>query len=173
MSLKAQLAGRTLGRDAGMLVLHGPPDHCQVCAHLLAQVRRELCLLTHDLDKAIFDQMPFLIGLRSLALRSPRSHIRILIQDPSQPVREGHRVLELTRRFTSTMEIHVPHEDFIDHPESFLLADRCGYVHRRLSSRYEGTADYHAPLLVRRLYSLFEDMWQTSHVDPQLRRLYL
>jgi hypothetical protein len=173
MSLEMHLAGHALGRDAGVLLLHSPADHRQICAHMVAQVQRELCLLTRDLDKAVFDQAPFLAALKDLALRSRYSRIHILVQDPAHPVREGHRLIELTRRLTSATEVRKPHKDFTDYPESFLLADQCGYIHRGLSTCYEGTADYHAPLLVQRLHSQFEAMWETAQADPELRRLYL
>jgi hypothetical protein len=173
MSLDAFIDNRSLGRDAGPLALHDARDHRLVCAHMLAQVRRELCLLSRDLDKAIYDQAAFLAGLKNLALLSRFSRIRILLQDPTRTVQRGHRIIELARRLPSSIEIRVPHSDWLDHPESFLLADRYGCVHRTLSTYYEGTADYYAPLWVQRLQSRVEEIWESAQVDTEMQRLYL
>jgi hypothetical protein len=173
MDLRQQLENRRLGRDAGLLQLHSAADNALVAADLLAQTRRELCLLSQDLDRPVFDRREFLDGLRELALRSSLSRIRILLQDHRRVVRQGHRVIELARRLTSSLEIRVPSEDWLEHPENFLLADQYGYLHRELSTRYLAAADYHAPLVVRRLRLRFDEIWETAQADSELRRLYI
>lgn len=172
-SLEALLAERVLGRDAGLLTLHDAQDHRLVCAHMVGQIHRELCLLSRDLDKKIYDQEAFFAGLKGLALRSRFSRIRILLQDPSRVMQRGHRLIELARRLTSSIEIRVPSPDWLDYPESFLLADQWGYVHCLLSTRYEAMADYHAPLLVQHLQSCFEEIWTTGQVSTEMRSLHL
>ncbi len=173
MDLQQQIETRGLGRDAGILQLHSVTDNALVAAHLLGQTRREFCLLTLDLDKAVFDRREFLDGLKELALRSHLSRIRILLQDHIRVVRQGHRVIELARRLTSSLEIRVPSEDWLDHPENFLLADQYGYLHRELATRYQASADYHAPLVVQKLRLRFDEIWESAQADSELRRLYI
>lgn len=173
MSLASLIKERELGRDAGLITLQDREDNRLVCAHMLSQVRRELCLFTRDLDKPVYDQAPFLTGIREMALRNRLSRIRILLQDHQRVVKQGHRLVELVRHLSSSTEIRVPGKDWMAHPENFLLADRYGYVHRELSTRYEATADYSAPLEVRQMRRLFDEIWENSQVDTELRRLYL
>ncbi len=173
MSIASLIKERELGRDAGLISLQDREENRLVCAHMLSQVRRELCLFTHDLDKPVYDQAPFLAGVREMALRNRLSRIRILLQDHERVVKQGHRLIELVRHLSSGAEIRVPHADWLAHPENFLLADQYGYVHRALSTRYEATADYFAPLKVRQLYKRFNEIWENSEVDSELRRLYL
>lgn len=167
------LNDRILGTTTGVLVLHDRLHYQQVSIHMLTQARRELCLLSRDLDRTLYDQSPFLTALRTLALRSHLSRIRILLQDHESVVRQGHRVVELARHLTSRIELRRPAEEWLNHPENFLLVDAWGYVHRKLCNRYEASADYHAPLLVQRLRGQFEEIWASSEVDTELRRLYL
>lgn len=167
------LDDRMLGATSGLLVPRDR-DQCQrIIAHLAGQARRELCLLSRDLDRALYDQAPFLDALRELALRGAQSRIRILLQDPAGVARQGHRILELARRLTSRIELRRPAEEWLNHPENFLLADSGGYVHWELWNRYEASADYQAPLQVRRLRAQFDAIWDTGEPDPELRRLHL
>lgn len=173
MSIQTLIDARRLGQDAGPIALHGRQDNLLVCVHMLSQVRRELCLLTRDLDKPIYDQAPFLAGLKAFALRSHFSRARILLQDHEPVVKHGHRIVELVRRLSSSAEIRIPPEDWQNYPVNFLLADQDGYVKRELSSDYEATADYFAPLSVRKMRSLFDSIWEISQANSELRRLYL
>lgn len=168
-----ELNRRRLGETAGEILLTDS-DGCRlVSAHMLAQARRDCCLLTRDLDRTLYDQSPFLDALKELALRGRTSQIRILLQDHEPAVQRGHRLLELARRLTSKIEIRRPGVDWLHFPESFLLIDDSGYVHRELSTRYEASADYHAPLTVRHLRKQFDAIWETSEENPEMRRLHV
>ena len=173
MNLESLIETRQLGRDAGLLTLQDRAENRLVCAHMAGQARRELCLFTRDLDKALYDQAPFLDAVRALALRSRTSRLRILLQDHERVVKQGHRLIELVRHLSSSAEIRIPHRDWLEHAQNFLLADRHGYVHRELATRYEATANYHAPLEVRHMLNRFEEIWESAQVDAELRRLYI
>jgi hypothetical protein len=173
MSLQERIAGRALGRDAGPVLVHDVEGNRLVCAHMLEQARRDLCLLTRDLDKPVFDQPRFLAALRRLALRSRFSRIRILLQDHERVVKQGHRIIELTRRLVSSIEVRTPSEEWQDLAENYLLADGDGYVRWEHGTRYEAMADYHAPLVVRPLQARFDEIWESAEVSSELRRLYL
>ncbi len=164
---------RKLGRDAGRIFIEDSAGNHAVCVHMLAQTRRELCLLSRELDKPIFDQSDFLSALKDLAVRSQQTRIRILLQDHARVVSQGHRIIEFARRLTSSIEIRVPSEEWLDYPKNFMLVDLYGYVHRELATRYEATADYHAPLRVQKLQARFDRIWECAQVDSELRRLYL
>lgn len=162
-----------LGQDAGVIPLEDSAGHRAVSAHMLGQARRELYLLSRELDKTVFDQAEFIDALKALALRSRLTRIHILLQDHAKVVSQGHRIIELARRLTSRMEIRIASEEWRDYAENFMTVDLHGYVHRELASRYEGTADYHDPLRVQKLRALFDEIWESAQPDAELRRLYL
>lgn len=173
MDGQIQIAELSLGRDAGVVQLSSVEEYALVATRLLTQTRREFCLLTLDLEKPVFDRREFLDALKALALRSRFSRIRILLQDHEPVVRRGHRVIELARRLTSSLEIRIPADDWLEHPENFLLADQTGYLHRELANRYQASADFHAPLVVRKLRKQFDEIWDSAQADSELRRLYI
>ena len=117
MSIASLIRERELGRDAGLITLQNSEENRLVCAHMLSQVRRELCLFTRDLDKAVYDQAPFLAGVRELALRNRLSRIRILLQNHERAVKQGHRLIALVRHLSSSAEIRVPPEEWLAHPD--------------------------------------------------------
>jgi len=163
----------TLGGSATVLGLESWQDNRNAAVLLAGQSRRTLDILTHDLEPALYDQQAFLDSVRALALRGRHSRIRILVQDSGRAVREGHRMIELARRLTTYIHIRKPHPDDRDHPEAFVIADGRGVLHRTLATRYEGTICCNAPLQVRDLQRFFDEAWERSAPDAELRRLHL
>ena len=162
-----------LGESDELFHLHTEADHLIHAAGLLRQTKRELALFTHDLDPAVFDQLPFLEAFKALAMRSRHSRLRILLQDNTLVLQRGHRLVELAQRLPSVVEIRRPYEDYLAHPENFLLADDSGYLHKRSLEGYSGIACYHNRHRVNRLLAVFDEAWEHGTPDRELARLHL
>ncbi|MBI5042143.1 MAG: hypothetical protein HZB57_13360 [Gammaproteobacteria bacterium] len=163
----------TLGETAGDYALTSRDDNRRAAALLASQARRVIELFTPDLEPALYDQTPFIDALSQLAISGPRARIRILAKDFERTVKEGHRLMELARRLSSYVELRRVHEDYRDNNETFLLVDDYGLLHRRHAPRFEGTFSCKAPLEVRRLRAFFDEVWDRSEADADLRRLHL
>lgn len=162
-----------LGESAGEFALATREDNRVAAAILAVQARRQIELLSPDLEPALYDQAPFVEALTQLSRSSPRARIRILAKDFERTVKEGHRLVELSRRLSSYIEIRKVHSDYQDYNETFLLVDDYGLLHRRHSPRFEGEFSCKAPLEVRRLRAYFDEVWGRSEPDADLRRLHL
>ncbi len=163
----------TLGQSGGKLLVRNR-EACRLAALRFAQqAQYRLDIFSYDLDAPLYNQESFIEALRHLAIRGERSRIRILLQDNSLAQKEGHRLITLWRRLPSRIELRRPHPDFIDHQENFLLADGAGYLQWELSHRYEGSADFHAPLQTRQYTEFFNEVWERSETDSQLRDLHI
>ena len=162
-----------LGQSEGDYTLGGRDDNRQAVAWLCSQANRVIDLFTPDLEPALYDQTPVIEAMTQLSLSSPRARIRVLAKDLERTVKEGHRLVELSRRLSSYIEIRRVHEDYQGNNESFLLADDYGLLHRRHAPRFEGTFSCKAPLEVRRLRAFFDEVWERSQPDADLRRLHL
>lgn len=46
-------------------------------------------------------------------------------------------------------------------------------LERKLATRFEGRVSFKQPLEVRRLSSEFDEAWERSTIDPELRRPHL
>jgi hypothetical protein len=143
-------------------------------AHALAaQAKRTLLLHTEDLEPAIYDEAAFLDAVSRLARAHSQSHIWILIQDTRMVVQHGHRLIEIARRLSSSIQLRRPAPQYRNYHESLLLADGCGYLHRPIAARYEGTANFHDPGKVADWEKYFMEVWERSEPDAEIRRLYL
>jgi len=162
-----------LGVDSREIVFDSRTDVRNLAAALAAQTQRRLLLHTHDLEPAIFDQEPFLAAVQDMVRNHHGSSFYILLQDGRSVVENGNRLIELSRRLNSRIQIRRPADEHLGYGKTFLLADSSGYLHRPIYSRYEGTASFHNPGTTLRLQQYFMKVWEHSQPDAEMRRLHL
>jgi len=169
----ADLRTARLGQTDTRFRIETREDTRRAVVALISDVQRTVDILTPDLEPHIYDQADFLDTLTRPALGQCRAKLRVLVRDPQRAVKDGHRLIELTRRLSSYMQIRKVHGDYADFTQAFLLADSYGVMHRTLAERFEGTVCFKDPLEVKRLRKLFDEIWDRSEPDPELRRLHL
>jgi len=162
-----------LGISAMEIELQTRDDTRHATELMVQQCQESLEIFTRDLDAPLYDQKPFLQALGALCLRNRKASVRILVQDPQVPVRRNHRLIELSRRLSSSIELRQPHPDYSQHNEAFLVADRCGLIHRSLADRYEGSASFYNPVDAQRKLDFFTEVWERSESHPEFRRLHI
>lgn len=141
---------------------------------LLSHARRDVCIYTRDLDPILFDQEPVLDALKHIGISGRGASVRIVIQQPSIPVRDGHRLIHLARRLPSVFQFRTPDtEHDLHYPSAFLVNDRRGYYFRTLGSRYEGEAHTYSPGRQAQLLEYFNQVWERSTPSEDLRQLSL
>jgi hypothetical protein len=140
---------------------------------MAGQANNSLEIFSRDLDPFLYDREPFLEALSRLCLRNRKAQVRVLVQDPVTPVKRNHRLIELARRLSSSIELRQPHSDYQTYNEAFLIADHCGIIHRGLADRFEGTARFYDPVEAQRKLKWFTEIWERSQVHPEFRRLHL
>jgi hypothetical protein len=141
---------------------------------LLQLAKRELCIYTRDLDPALFDTEEVLEALKRIGIAGRGASVRILIQQPNLPLRDGHRLIHLARRLPSVFFFRTPDTDEdLQYPSAFLLNDRRGYYWRTLGSRFEGEAQTYLPGRHAQLQEYFEQVWNRSSPSEELRQLSL
>ena len=169
----ADLHTARLGETDTRFRIETREDTRRAVVALISEVQRTVDILTPDLEPRIYDQAHFLDTLTRPALGQCRAKLRVLVRDPQRAIKDGHRLIELTRRLSSYMQIRKVHTDYADFTQAFLLADNYGVMHRTLAERFEGTVCFRDPLEVKRLRELFDEIWDRSEPDPELRRLHL
>ncbi len=167
------LDGAVLGESSGQIHLNSVGECRDAALSLATQAKRSIYIFSYDLDHQIYNQVDFLDAVKNLAIRSEHSRVKILLQNNERVQREGHRLIQLWRRLTSKIEIRKPDPDHIDHLENFLIADVTGYLHRRLYSDYEATAAFNSRLEAKQLSTFFQEVWERSEPDSELRNLHI
>jgi predicted GNAT family N-acyltransferase len=146
----------------------------QIALAIVRQARRNLWLYTRDLDVKLYGTPEMLEAFKRFAIESGGGQLRILLQEPTAPLREGHPLIPLVQRLSSSMLIRVPEEEVdLKYPGAFIIDDRGGYLLRPIGSRYEGTSNLHAPGRQRQLREYFEQVWERSLPDPELRPVHI
>jgi hypothetical protein len=162
-----------LGSSKDLITLDDRQSTRELAVQMLRQARRSLLLLSHDLDPGLYDNNEFLDALKDLALRSPRTEVRILLRDPTRVVQYGHRLIELMRRLNSHIHIHRVGEDYLNRSDTFMIVDEVGLMRRAVAERYEGIANFNDPAEAAQLRRVFDHIWEFSRPDPELRRLHI
>lgn len=174
LPLIVDIQGRTLGRAESLFQLDGQRVQRQAVAALAKQARRELRLLTPDLEPILYDQAPFLEQVSRLAIeRRGQLPVRILLIDAEPVLRRGHRLVELSRKLSSALQIRAVPEEFTAQCDHYLLADDRGYCLRRYAAPRNMLLDFNDAAAVRRMQRGFDKIWEQGAIHPDLRRLHL
>ena len=143
----------------------------ELALKLARQATREILIASYDLDSRIYSNSEFSDALASFVRGHRDAHVDILVWKTAPAVKQGHRLIDLAQRLSSSIHIHEPdrvHKDFI---ESFMVVDGTAYFRRPLADRSDGVAELHAPLFARDLRERFLEMWERSTPCSEFRRL--
>jgi len=162
-----------LGVDHEELILSSLDDNIAAVDALVGQARRKLQLLTRDLEPRLYDREPFYQALRQLAISNRNVEIQILVMDSDRVVKEGHRLINLGRRLSTFIQFRRVADDYQSTPSSFLIVDERGYLYRNLAIQYRGIADFNSPYRAQEYMRHFDEIWQHSSADPNLRQLHV
>ncbi|MBI3775471.1 MAG: hypothetical protein HY273_07955 [Gammaproteobacteria bacterium] len=160
-----------LGESAETIALESSAEHCAAALALATQATRSMHIFSHQLDRRVYDQKPFIEALTQLALRSPQCQVSILVRDTNDMIHNGHRLIEAMRRVPSRMQLRKVHQDYISTTEEFVVADETGLLLRRLATRYEGSVNFSARKEARERVKFFNEVWRPSESDPKLKHL--
>jgi hypothetical protein len=150
------------------------PDQARAHAlALLQQAQRSLCIYSHDLEPWLYHHSSVQDACTRFLLASPNNQLRILLRDPSRAVKEGHRLLSLSRRLSSNLQIRRLHPDYPNEALAFLLADDRGLLLLPEIGQPSGYALYQDLGRTRQRRAQFDQAWDTSITDADLRSFLL
>lgn len=148
----------------------------QASAHTLAmlqQATRNLCLYSHDLDPWLYNNRAVQQACTRFLLASPKNRLRILLRDPGRVIRDGHLLLTLARKLSSNCDIRKLNPDYPAEEIAFLLTDVRALLVRPDPAQPAGYALYDDPARARQRLGQFEQAWDTSLSDADLRSMLL
>lgn len=140
---------------------------------LTQKTYRSIDIISRFLDSNVFDNTDFLEAIKKLSISSKFTRIRILIQDSEPMIKSGHRIIELIHQLTSSIEVRKISDEFKSDNQSFSIFDGKGILYLRSAERYNGFANFDRPRLATELSNTFNETWEHSEPDINLRRLYI
>ncbi len=143
----------------------------QAIIDVAAETTRKLSVFTHDLEPGIYDDPDFLDIIKRLCLSQTYARIRVLIANPTRAIKNGNNFVHLGRRLNTYIEFRHVREDLRTHAESFCIADETALVYRLQASSWEGIADTYEPAVAKLYGKMFDEIWQASEVEIEIRQL--
>ena len=167
-----QLLQAQLGDDL-LLRTEERDEVAAACLHMTAQAKFRLDIVSRDLEPALFDNADYYNAVKQLAMHNSKSRIRILIQNSEHISKYGHRLVELSRRLSSYIDIRLQGKDFKEFNQAWLIVDDRGWIRRPLADRFKGECHFNSPREIQERSKQFNEMWDASVEDPNLRHLHL
>ncbi len=162
-----------LGQDAALQRFSKPTEIREHALAMMQQARRSLCIYSTDLEPWLYHHSSIQEACTRLLVAHPRNQLRILLRDPTRAVKEGHRLLQLARRLTSSVHIRKLQPDYPDPGGTYLIADNCGLLERPKVDQYVGYALYCDLSRVRVRQAEFDKAWDHGLSDANLRSFLL
>lgn len=162
-----------LGESPEKLVIDSIEQNRLAAIALARQARRSLHIFSYDLDPFIYDHSEFIEAVKNLAIGHSQSFVQIILQDSRKVIDNGHRLIELARRLSSSVQIRKTPPELKTYAQAFLIADKTGLLYRSVGDRFEGYAHFNDRFECKHLLDFFATTWEHSNPDPELRRLYL
>ena len=158
-------------KESRRWVLSSKADSLDAVVQIAGLASRWISIYSPDLEEGIYDQEVFLNVAKRLVLAKRYARIRVLISEPHRLAKVGHKFVTLGRRLNTYIEFRNVREDYREHREAFLIADKHALMYRAEARRWEGVADTYEPAVARRYLGLFDEIWNASQIQQELREL--
>ncbi|WP_439106901.1 GNAT family N-acetyltransferase [Congregibacter sp.] len=157
--------------NEAIMQLRYPDPFAELVVAQAHHARRELRILSPNLDNRVFDQEDLATAIRAFLRGGNLSHVKILVQDARAIVQRGHRLLALSRRLPSRIEIR----RLAEHPqwngETLVVRDRDSLLELPSSDADFGFYRPNDRPRSEASLSRFDELWRLGHVDPEFRAL--
>jgi predicted GNAT family N-acyltransferase len=154
-------------------MLEGEGEVRDAIVELCAHARRDVRIFSQELDPKLFDDAGLLEALSRFARRHQHARVTILVHDSRRMVRDGHRMLDLVRRLSSSMSIRLVHPDLRDRDDTFVVADGTGVVSIPRHDTPAGFTNLNDRPLAGQFAKVFDRLHERSVHDPYLRTMNL
>ena len=164
-----------LGETRTEINIDSAEENRNAAISLAKQANYSLNIFTQDFDSLLYDNHDFEMHVAHLARKHPNTQIRILVQDSLPAVKKGHRLIQLAQNMSSSIFIRKPAKEYHDEKSSFLVADGLGLLYRIFGDQrnYDASVNFMSPIRAKKLNEFFNEVWEHSEADSQVRRLYM
>ncbi|MGH8453854.1 MAG: hypothetical protein ACRES4_07395 [Nevskiales bacterium] len=131
----------------------------------------QLSILSYAFEREIYGHPDFVQAVQALAMHHRMARIRILIHSPEWASRSGHRLVELTRRLSSFIELREMHEKDKQLTSEVLIADEKALLFRESPDTLIALYRPDAPQDARPWLRRFEGLWAGGEPVQGLRQL--
>lgn len=154
---------------ASLQNLHSLEEMRAVVNQAAAGAHRMMSIYSPDLEPDLYDQTAFLDILKRFVLGRNFAKVRILLTDRTRMIREGNRLVAMSRRLTSYIEMRLAPKPDHSRAHSYMIVDDQAVIFRLHADRYVGVADLANPAAARLQLDEFDVTWQANVPDYGIR----
>ena len=144
-------------------------------ARLFDAARWDVRLYSQDLDGRIYAAESVLEAVRQFLLRSPKSQLRILLQDEGHVRMQGSRLVDLLQRLPSRAAVYTPAMEYVDEArlgDDVVVVDETRYL-RPLARGGDGPVTIESRRDSVVLAQRFDELWDQSEPSVEFRQFRL
>lgn len=157
--------------DEPVTQLRYPQPFAELVIAQAKLARRELRILSPRLDSRVFDREDLESALRVFLRGGSLCNVQILVEDARAIVQRGHRLLALSRRLPSRVEIRRLSEHPEWNGETLVMRDRGSLLEMPASETDYGFYRPQDRARSEAAINRFAELWRLGHVDPEFRAL--
>ena len=138
---------------------------------LLFSAQNNVSIVSRQLDPLIYSKDDFIDNASEFIRRNKTAKVRILVHDTQSIVKNNHRVLTLSQRVSSKIEIRTICNDYEQFNQAFMVVDSMGYIVNQKADLYDAEVNFCDPEKSKELMETFNSIWELSQQDAEVRRL--
>lgn len=162
-----------LGINDDEVLISTSGEHLRAATLMAQQSRRNISIISRELDPLVYDVADFVDAVKKTLLANRRAQVRIIVFETKIIASRGHLLVNLAGKLPSYIEFRKPGDEYAGFNESVFIADNTGYVYRNSAERFEGALNFNDKRKSKTLMDVFDEMWNRSAPDPNLRTLSL
>ncbi len=144
----------------------------EAVAYLLRNAASEVVILSHNLDRRLFDDPDILDAARRFLV--PQHHtLRVLVRSSRDLVSRSHRLMMLVPRFPERFLIRQLHARDRTVSQVYVVSDGVGVLHKPVASQRQARFGAHNPWFAKRLQAEFETLWNRAEAVTEAHKLGL
>ncbi len=154
--------------------LTGKQDCSAAISSVIELAEQHIAIFSQNLEPVLYNSPQICDQISALARKHRHSSIRIIVQDSRSAVADGHCLIQLAQRLSSSIQIRIPATAELGRfAQSWLIIDNHSICQIDNLERYEGSLIENNRLHVKPKLDFFNLAWESCLPDPNSRRLHI
>lgn len=171
LPINEQLKTWEAGSESPLLRLAGLSEFAEAADKLVRQARRKLYIVSHDFEAERFNTAEFSDAVSAFVRKNRHAQARILIADPAIAIRWGHRIVRLSQRLPSSVQIHQFNQEDLPLNEIWMMSDGLSVLRRDSFEVLKGSLSARSVPHAQRMVEWFDERWERSRQVAEFRLL--
>lgn len=160
--------------NTSVTTLNSRQDCFDAVHHLIQSAQQHIAIFSQQLEPLLYNHAEICDMISALARKNRHSTIRILSLGTQSAASDGHCLINLAQRLSSSIQIRIPTTPELKRfSESWLIVDNHSICQINNPDRYEGSAIENNRLHVKTQLEYFDHAWENSQPDRNTRRLHI